>query len=239
MAQCAPDIAEEVRTNGFATVRDVLDGPTIETLIAALSRTTSDLSVRQKDHSVYAIRNLLTLVPEVSAIAKSPAIRALIEPLLGPGAFAVRGLLFDKTPEANWKVFWHQDLTVPVRERIETPGFRNWTMKSGVQHAEAPASLLETMLSLRLHLDDCDDSNGPLCVLPGSHSLGHLSGEAIEDCKSRIAPVECHVPRGGVMLIRPLLLHASFPAKKALHRRVIHLEFAAQPLPGGLEWLVS
>lgn len=234
-----PQYVDSIQKHGFAIIPNVIDAPAIDALIAALERVTSDASVRQKDNATYAIRNLLTLAPKVRALADSPQIRALIEPILGTGAFAIRGLLFDKTPEANWKVFWHQDLTVPVREKIETPGFRNWSMKSGVQHAEAPASILETLLSLRLHLDDCDANNGPLHVLPGTHTLGHLNSEAIDACKAFGNPVECHVARGGVQLLRPLLLHSSFPAKNAAHRRVIHLEFAAAPLPGELEYWVS
>jgi ectoine hydroxylase-related dioxygenase (phytanoyl-CoA dioxygenase family) len=233
-----PNFVAELNKHGYAIAPNAVDSSIVDALISALDQTNSD-SVRKKDNAAYAIRNLLTLVPEVRALADSSAIRALVEPILGASAFPIRGLLFDKTPEANWKVFWHQDLTVPVQKQIETPGFRNWNVKSGVQHVEAPASILESLLAVRLHLDDCDADNGPLHVLPRTHLLGHLNGEAIDACKAFGQSVECHVARGGVMLMRPLLLHASFPAKNAAHRRVIHLQFAAAPLPGELEWQVS
>src|SRR5262245_7189469 len=85
-----------------------------------------------------------------------------VEPILGPGAFVVRGLFFDKTPRANWKVSWHQDLTIAVRVRIEAPGFGPWSLKAGVVHVQPPAEILERMATVRLHLDDCSESNGPL-----------------------------------------------------------------------------
>jgi hypothetical protein len=63
-----------------------------------------------------------------------------------------------------------------------------------------------------------------------------MDAGAIADMRERIAEATCTVGAGGVVLMRPLLLHASSPATVAGHRRVIHLEFAAADLPGGLEW---
>lgn len=60
------------------------------------------------------------------------ALGRLAAELLGPGARAVRALAFDKRPDANWAVGWHQDRTIAVRVRIETPGFGPWSVKGGV-----------------------------------------------------------------------------------------------------------
>ncbi len=182
------------------------------------------------------MRNLLALVPAVRALADSPGVRGLVEPVLGDGARPVRGLLFDKTPGANWKVAWHQDLSIAVRARIDVPGFGPWSTKAGVPHVQPPVEILRNMLTVRLHLDDCGADNGPLKVLPGSHAAGVLSAPEVEAWRARADPVACHVSAGGAVLMRPLLLHASSSAAVARHRRVIHLEFAAGPLPGGLEW---
>jgi ectoine hydroxylase-related dioxygenase (phytanoyl-CoA dioxygenase family) len=184
----------------------------------------------------YAIRNLLQLVPAARALAQSREARSVIEPVLGSGAFAVRGILFDKTEGANWKVGWHQDLMIAVREKREKPQFSGWSVKAGVAHVHPPASVLEGMLALRVHLDPCGPENGPLKVVPGSHASGKLDAGAIREWRRRVDPVACQVDRGGALLMRPLLLHASSPAVAPGHRRVIHLEFAAEPLPGGLEW---
>ena len=179
---------------------------------------------------------MLDLVPAVRKLAEAPTIRELVDPILGKGAFAVRGILFDKTPAANWKVPWHQDLTIAVQSKSDIPGFRTWTVKDGVPHVQPPTEVLENMLAVRIHLDDCAESNGPLRVIPGSHSKGRLSARQIKSIQELTSCKSCPVGRGGVLLMRPLLLHASSVASSPNHRRVIHLEFASCRLPSGLRW---
>lgn len=225
--------------HGCAIVHDVLDHETVEVLLQSLDRTASGEARREKNSRVYAMRNLLDLVPELRLIAKQDRIRELVEPLLGSSACLVRAILFDKTAEANWKVAWHQDLSIAVKERREVSGYGPWSMKASVQHVQPPREVLENMLTVRLHLDDCDAENGPLKVLPGSHASGVLSAEAVRSWSTRAAPLVCEIPSGGALLMRPLLLHASSSASSPRHRRVVHLEFARCGLSGGLEWLES
>lgn len=182
------------------------------------------------------VRNLPDAVPEVRDLAVSPKLMALVEAVLGKGAFPVRGILFDKIAGANWKVPWHQDLTIAVRERLETPGFGPWTVKDGVTHVQPPVDVLQRMLAVRLHLDDCGEDNGPLCVLPGSHGHGRLGASEIDAYRATHQPVVCTANQGDAILMRPLLLHASSAALSPSHRRVIHIEYAACPLPQPLTW---
>jgi ectoine hydroxylase-related dioxygenase (phytanoyl-CoA dioxygenase family) len=170
-------------------------------------------------------------------LARSQYVRSLVEPVIGAHLFVVRAIFFDKTPEANWKVAWHQDLSIAVRRRVEAEGFGAWSEKAGVVHVQPPAEILRDMLTVRLHLDASDETNGSLKVLPGSHLHGRLGADEIQRWRESAEPVVCHVPRGGALLMRPLLLHASSASTKPRHRRVIHLEFATRELPGGLEWL--
>jgi ectoine hydroxylase-related dioxygenase (phytanoyl-CoA dioxygenase family) len=181
------------------------------------------------------VRNLLDL-PVVRALARSAPVRAAAEAVLGPGCFAVRGLMFDKRAAANWKVPWHQDLTVAVRERLGVAGFDLWSFKAGVAHAQATVGLLERMLAVRVHLDDCGPDNGPLRLIPASHRSGHLSAAEIEAWRERHAADVGLAASGAILGFRPLLLHASGPAAAPGPRRVVHLEFAADRLPGGLQW---
>jgi ectoine hydroxylase-related dioxygenase (phytanoyl-CoA dioxygenase family) len=196
----------------------------------------SGAAVRDRGRTVYAARNLLTLSPAVRRLADAPAVRHLVEPLLGPAARVVRAILFDKTPGANWKVAWHQDLSIAVAERRDVPGFGPWSVKAGVPHVQPPAELLARMVTVRLHLDDCGPDNGPLLVLPGSHRAGPLDAPAVQAWRRRVPAVGCHVPAGGAVMMRPLLLHASAAAATPGHRRVVHLEWPAGGLPGGLRW---
>lgn len=156
--------------------------------------------------------------------------------MLGADARLVNGLFFDKTPDANWKVAWHQDLAISVKERMDVSGFGPWTLKAGVHHVQPPPAILECMLALRIHLDDTNEANGALKVIPGSHKLGRLTAVEISLISHETAPVLCEAARGSVLAMRPLLLHASSAGSSPNRRRVIHLEFANCALPGSLAW---
>jgi ectoine hydroxylase-related dioxygenase (phytanoyl-CoA dioxygenase family) len=190
-------------------------------------------SRRERDGRTDALRNLRAL-PAVREFSESSSVRDLVEPVLGPAARVVRGLLFDKMPGANWKVAWHQDRSICVAERIEVPGYGPWSTKAGVVHVQPPTAVLENMLTLRLSLDACGPDNGPLRVLPGSHAHGLLSEQQIVALRAQGQPVACTLAAGGALLMRPLLLHSSSAAMSPNHRRDIHLEFAAGELAGGL-----
>jgi ectoine hydroxylase-related dioxygenase (phytanoyl-CoA dioxygenase family) len=226
--------SEALARDGYAVVADAVDTGVVEALLAAISPLTDRTAgVRG------GVRHLLRDVPAVRALARHPAVRAVAAAALGPDAFAVRGILFDKTPGANWKVLWHQDLTIAVRERREVPGFGPWTEKDGVPHVQPPVDLLTEMVAVRVHLDDCTEANGPVRVLPGSHRAGRLSAADVDRWRAAVPEVVCAVPRGGILAFHSLLLHASSPAREASHRRVVHLEYVAarwEELPGGLAW---
>ena len=221
---------------GFAVTGPIVDGQAIKSLVEATRALQEGDASRRRNGGVYAMRNLLALVPQVRSLARSEVVRPLVEPVLGPGWHCVRGILFDKTPGANWKVAWHQDLSIAVKRRSDVAGFGPWSVKAGVHHVQPPVSVLENLLTVRLHLDDCGADNGPLKVLPGSHAHGVLDAAAVERWRAGREPVSCEAAAGAAVVMRPLLLHASSSAARPGHRRVIHLEFAAGALPGGLEW---
>jgi len=231
----ADEVAGAIERDGFAIVPDVIDEKEISHALSALKRAEQSAGVRRRG-GVYAIRNLLVVAPEIGELVDASRIRPLMEQVLGASCFVVRSILFDKTPEANWKVAWHQDLSIAVRARRDMEGFGAWSEKAGVTHVQPPVEILERMLTLRLHLDANDEANAPLRVIPGSHAGGRLSAEAIARLQEKSEAISCLVPRGGALLMRPLLLHASSAARVPEHRRVVHLEFAAAPLPDGLEW---
>jgi len=180
-------------------------------------------------------RGLLAL-PAASQLARSARILELVRFRLRAEPRAVRAIYFDKIPGANWLVAWHQDLTVAVRARAEVPGFGPWSVKSGVPHVQPPVGLLERMLAVRMHLDDCDESNGALRVLPGTHKFGLLSAEQIAELRRDVTEIVCRGSAGDVLLMRPLLLHASARSGGQRHRRVLHIEYAGFDLPAPLEW---
>ncbi|HEY6413253.1 MAG TPA: phytanoyl-CoA dioxygenase family protein [Edaphobacter sp.] len=221
--------AQEVSSTGFAIVEGVLDATTIQQFGALLE------SFACSEQGRGGVRNLLD-VPEVRELAGSESIMKLVRPVLGKAAFAVRGILFDKKDGANWKVPWHQDVTIAVRDRMDADGYGPWSIKQDVLHVQPPSVVLEKMLSVRLHLDDCPKTNGALRVIPKSHEDGKLSQEQIATMVMQSAAVTCEVNRGGALLMRPLLIHASSASESPHHRRVIHFDYANITLAGGLRW---
>ncbi len=211
----------------------VADGVAIFAQVLAPNEITT--LVRLLPENIAGLRNLLQKIPVVRALADSPQLRDLLAKLGCPNARPVRALFFDKNPAHNWKGPWHQDLTIAVHERHETPGYGPWSVKEGVSHVQPPAALLAGMVTLRLHLDDCDADNGALCVQLGSHLHGRLSAEAIA-CRDSARKLTCCLRAGGVVAMRPLLLHASSPARVPRHRRIIHLDYSPNLLPPPLAW---
>ena len=181
-------------------------------------------------------RGLLERSRPVQDLAVSDPALTLARALVGRAARPVKATLFDKRAGANWTLPWHQDLTVALRAAAEVPGFSRWSLKTGVAHAEAPLGLLTRMVALRLHLDDCDAANGALLVVPGSHRRGKLAAAARRDLPGELGVRLCEAEAGDLLAMHPLLLHRSAPAEDPRHRRVIHLEYAAAPLPAGLAW---
>jgi hypothetical protein len=149
---------------------------------------------------------------------------------------AVQCTLFDKSPRANWLVALHQDLSIPVGDRVPHPELTGWSRKEGVLHVQPPASLLETLVAVRVHLDDSTADGGPLRVVPGSHRDGRFTESGASARRAERGETECLVGKGGVLLMRPLLLHASSKASRPSRRRVLHFLFGPAGLPYGLRW---
>ena len=232
--QSVGDSVQALERDGYAVVPDALDSDLLADLVNTVESVKEGAGVRSRD-GIYAIRNLLGLAPDVKRALESQVIKGIVESALGSEAFLVGGLYFDKHPDANWKVPWHQDATITVREKADVTGFGPWTMKAGVQHVQAPPFVLYDLLTLRLHLDGCEEEQGALRVIPGSHNFGRLPTDSIPQFTR--GPNEiCCVPKGGLLVMKPLLLRSSLAAVNTGHRRAIHLDFAARALPTPLEW---
>lgn len=203
---------------GYAVVEQVFADTELAPVVAALD---GDLATRSRAGA----RHVLTL-PEVRALAVQPRLIELASRFVGP-AQPFRATLFDKSPDANWLVAWHQDTALPMRTRTDADGWGPWTTKAGVLHAIAPASALAQVVALRVSLDPSTIDNGPLRVLPGTHAHGLLDHADIERLAGEVPAVTCTVGAGGVIAMRPLLLHASSKSTSEDRRRVLHIEYAA------------
>ena len=222
-------LLSQIEQDGYAVVQGVLG----HEQIAVLSDFIHPLL---KLNSPAGVRNLAYRLPAVRVLAESNRVRALIEPILGKEAKLVRSVLFNKDQDTNWQVAWHQDLAIAVQSRDEVTGFTSWSVKEGITHVQPPTAILEKMLTVRLHLDAADENNGGLWVSPGSHRLGRIPAGEAAAVAARHGKILCSVQPGDVLMLRPLLLHASRKAVLENPRRVIHLEFAGVALPKSLAW---
>jgi len=188
---------------------------------AAISSKLDDAPVKR---SRAGIRHLMTH-PAVDALANDNRLVAIAQKALGIEAVPFRATLFDKSWQSNWLVAWHQDTALPLASSFDAPGWGPWSQKAGTLYAHAPASALSRILALRFHLDASLSENGPLRVVPGSHAAGVLTDSEVPEYARNHEYVECLVERGGVLAMRPLIIHSSSKARTSDPRRVLHIEY--------------
>jgi hypothetical protein len=198
--------------------------PALEDALADLHRGEAGIRIRECP----AVRPVLVGGGRVGSIAA----RAL-----GEEARPVRAILFDKSAGNNWSLGWHQDRTICVKERREVAGFGPWTRKAGMHHVAPPADVLSRMVTLRVHLDDVPAENAPLIIAPGSHLYGRVAETELDALVEKCGTATCLARAGDVWLYSTLILHASGAASHPARRRVLQVDYAAESLPGGLEWL--
>lgn len=210
----------------FAVVHQVLDGAECASLNAVVGSLGTDTPGTRTllDHGW--CRTL------ASRLRVHPAISAAI-----PEDFiAVQCTCFEKSRDRNWLVPVHQDLSIPVRERVAHPALRGWSEKEGGVFVQPPADVLEGLVALRLHIDPCLAEDGPLQLIPGTHTLGRIPDAQATELRKAGPVVSCTLAPGGVLLMRPLTLHASSKATGTSRRRVLHFVFRPPALPYGLRW---
>jgi hypothetical protein len=161
---------------------------------------------------------------------------AALAGIVAPNAVAVQCTLFEKSPDNNWLVSLHQDLSIPVRERVDDSELSGWSTKEGVLFVQPPTSILESLVALRVHLDDAGPESGSLRLVPRSHRFGRLDVRRAVALRDEHGEVTPEVKQGGVLAMRPLLLHASSKAVVPSFRRVLHFLFGPPTLTRGLRW---
>lgn len=202
-----------------------------------LQRVLDELENSNLVSNMQGIRNADRKLRSVHAIVSHLDIVKTASDILQGEARLVRTIVFDKNAEANWLVNWHQDRTVAVSNKIFLKGWGPWSVKEGIHHVQPPLAVLEKMITLRIHLDPADETNGCLRVMPASHKLGIIKQSTISNFFGHQEGVACIVDAGDTLIMRPHLLHASNKATKASHRRVIHAEYCVFQLPKGLCWV--
>jgi hypothetical protein len=217
---------------GFCIIDNVFSTVELVAMTEAIISVDQYTSAFRRTSDLFAIRTFLQTIPAVNKIIWNKSLLTIIHRILGLDYFVVKSIYFDKAPASNWFVAWHQDLTISVDRKIESDNFSLWTQKQGQIAAQPSRQILESIYTIRIHLDDCDASNGALKVIPGSHKQGILRSAST----SLESETLCSVKAGGVMIMRPLLMHASGKSISDKRRRVIHIECSNNLLPDGISW---
>ncbi|MBZ4036955.1 phytanoyl-CoA dioxygenase family protein [Flavobacterium sp. 17A] len=227
----------QIDTEGFSIINNVFTENEIENIISLIENKTAnnqENATFRKSQDLFAIRQFHKEVPETLAFIFNKNLQNIIESTFGEGFFITKSIYFDKPEKSNWFVAYHQDLTISVNQKIEIENFENWTVKQNQFAVQPPTEILENNFTIRIHIDNTTKDNGALKVINNSHSKGVLRIENLdfENEKETI----CEVEKGGIMIMKPLLFHASNKTTNNERRRVIHIEFSRQQLPNGLEW---
>ena len=227
----------EINSKGFTIINDIYSENEIGKLISLIENSTENKTKNatfRKSQDLFAIRQFHKEIPETLPYIFNDNLKGIVESNFGKGYFITKSIYFDKPEKSNWFVAYHQDLTISVNKKTETANFENWTVKQNQFAVQPPKEILEDNFTIRIHLDKTTKDNGALKVINNSHSKGILRIENMDFEKEK--ETMCEVEKGGIMIMKPLLFHASNKTTNNERRRVIHIELSKQQLPQDLEW---
>ncbi|MEA9411432.1 phytanoyl-CoA dioxygenase family protein [Flavobacterium sp. PL02] len=229
--------SNEINSEGFAIIDNVYDENEIKKLISIIENVTenkTDKTTFRKSEDLFAIRQFHKEIPETLDYIFNQKLKDIIKSNFGENYFITKSIYFDKPEKSNWFVAYHQDLTISVDKKLDIENFENWTTKQNQFAVQPPKEVLENNFTIRIHIDKTTKDNGALKVINNSHSKGILRVENM-DLKNETETI-CEIEKGGIMIMKPLLFHASNKTTNNERRRVIHIEFSNLELPNGLEW---
>ena len=224
----------EISQKGFTIINDVFSEEEINQIINVIDSIDTSKETFRKSEDLFAIRQFLKEIPESHRFIFNDNIKQIINEVFGNDYFVVKSIYFDKPEKSNWYVSYHQDLTISVDKKLELNGFGPWTTKQNQFAVQPPIDYLKNIFTIRIHLDDTDENNGALKVVPNSHSKEIYRPETI-DWTVETEEI-CSVNKGGIMIMKPLILHGSNRTTNNKKRRVIHIEFSNMVLPEEISW---
>jgi ectoine hydroxylase-related dioxygenase (phytanoyl-CoA dioxygenase family) len=225
---------QQLDIEGFEILNEFYSDQEIGQLKQLVDGSNTDKPTFRRANGLFAVRQFFREFPNAFKIVFSAKFIKFLLARFGPEYFVVKSIYFDKPVESNWFVSYHQDLTISVDKRMEISGFGPWTVKQNQFAVQPPLEILKDNFTVRIHLDNTNVENGALRVIPKSHLFGirRIEGGELESSTE----VTCSVERGGIMLMKPLLLHSSSRTLNNARRRVVHIEFSRSELPSGLNW---
>jgi ectoine hydroxylase-related dioxygenase (phytanoyl-CoA dioxygenase family) len=227
--------AKQLQEQGFAIQNAMYSAMEIDNIISCIEKASAEQKLAENAKHLFAIRQALAKIPALASLVFTEKLDAVLTSLFDEPYFLTKAIYFDKPSESNWFVAYHQDLSISVDRKEEVADYQHWTFKKGQYGVQPPLAILENSITIRIHLDDTEKENGALRVIPKSHRKGIYRPETI-DWKVETEHI-CEVEKGGIMLMKPLTLHASDRTTNGKQRRVLHLEFSSKQLAKPLQWL--
>ena len=224
----------QIQEFGFTTIDFVYTNEEIDTILRSIEQADTSKETFRKSNDLFAIRQFLKELPETKELIFNEKLKEVINSIFGSKYFVVKSIYFDKPEASNWYVAYHQDLTISVDKKIILENFGPWTTKQNQFAVQPPIEILENIFTIRIHLDETTSENGALKVIEKSHSRGIYRPETIDWNHEK--ETLCNVKKGGIMIMKPLLLHSSGRTTNNKKRRVIHIEFSDTELPEELNW---
>jgi len=224
---------QNIADSGYTILNDIYTQAEIDAIIAIIEAADQSKDTFRKTDDLFAIRRFLHEVPDSKGLIFNDNLKGAISELFGEECFISKSIYFDKPERSNWFVAWHQDLTIAVDKKADLIDYGPWTVKFNSFAVQPPENILQENFTIRIHLDDTDEKNSALKVLKGSHhSISRV--ENIDRSSENVS--FCNVKAGDVMVMRPLLMHASERSTNNKRRRVIHIEFSKATLPEAISW---
>jgi len=224
---------KELEERGFTIINSVYSREEINSIKEFINSQDTSSPIFRKSENLFAIRQFIKELPQIKSMVFNDKLKSIIN-AIEKNAFIVKSIYFDKPEKSNWFVAYHQDLTISVDKKESIQGFGPWTSKHNQFAVQPPLDILENIFTIRIHLDDTDENNGALKVIDGSHLKKIFRPETINYANEK--EIFCNVEAGGIMLMKPLLLHGSNRTSNQKRRRVIHIEFSNKVLPELIKW---
>jgi ectoine hydroxylase-related dioxygenase (phytanoyl-CoA dioxygenase family) len=225
----------ELESQGYSITSEIYNEAEVAEIIKTIKLTETNNKSFLKTKGLFAIRQLMNHAPNLLEHICNDKFLNLLSEIGGDDYFLTKAIYFDKPEESNWFVAYHQDLSISVKEKSQVDNYENWTFKKGQYGVQPPMDILENIITFRIHLDDTNEENGALKVIPESHTKKVYRPSTINWDEEK--EVICNTNKGQVMLMKPLTLHASSRTTNNKQRRVIHLEFCNKELANPLEWI--
>lgn len=224
----------ELEANGFTIINHIFSDDEVAAILSTIENTDASGDTFRKSADLFAIRRFIKEIPATLPLLLNEKLKNIIKSVLGSDHCVVKSIYFDKPEVTNWFVAYHQDLTISVNQKADLENYGPWTVKQKQYAVQPPLAILENIVTIRIHLDETGHDNGALKVIPMSHTKQIYRSETINwDTETETV---CNVGKGGIMIMKPLLLHSSGRTVNGSRRRVIHIEFSSEQLPEPLQW---